>query len=94
MGILTAIGLNFGLIVWLIGIVAGIALAIIVLAFNIQKYAIIAITAVVGTGIVIFTILASVGGLTPAEETHKRGNGRRRGWRFALRMPKNLLFPL
>ena len=66
-GILTAIGLNFGLIVWLIGIVAGIALAIIVLAFNIQKYAIIVITAVVGTSAIILTILASVGGLTPAE---------------------------
>jgi hypothetical protein len=66
-GILTAIGLNFGLIVWLIGIVAAIALAVIVLAFNIQKYAIIVITAVAGTGVIIFTILASVGGLTPAE---------------------------
>jgi hypothetical protein len=66
-GILTAIGLNFGLIVWLIGIVAGIAVAIIVLALNIQKYAIIVITAVVGTGAIILTILASVGGLTAAE---------------------------
>jgi hypothetical protein len=66
-GILTAIGLNFGLIVWLIGIVAGIALAVIVLAFNIQKYAIIVITALAGTGAIIFTLLASVGGLRPAE---------------------------
>jgi hypothetical protein len=66
-GILTAIGLNFGLIVWLIGIVAGIALAVIVLAFNIQKYAIIVITALSGTAAIILTLLASVGGLTPAE---------------------------
>jgi hypothetical protein len=66
-GILTAIGLNFGLIVWLIGIVAAIALAVIVLALNIQKYAIIVITAAAGTGVIIFTILASVGGLTPAQ---------------------------
>jgi hypothetical protein len=66
-GILTAIGLNFGLIVWLIGIVAGIALAGIVLAFNIQKYAIIVITALSGTAAIILTLLASVGGLTPAE---------------------------
>jgi hypothetical protein len=66
-GILTAIGLNFGLIVWLIGIVVGIALAVIVLAFNIQKYAIIVITALAGTGAIIFTLLASVGGLRPAE---------------------------
>ena len=68
-GILTAIGFDLGLLVWLIGIVAGIALAVVVLAFNIQKYAIIVITAIVGTGIVIFTILASVGGLTAAELT-------------------------
>ena len=66
-GILTAIGLNFGLIVWLIGIVAGIALAVVVLVLNIQKYAIIVITAVVGTGVIIFTLLAAGGGLTPAE---------------------------
>lgn len=66
-GILTAIGLNFGLIVWLLGIIAGIALAVVVLALNIQKYAIIVITAVGGTGAIIFTLLASVGGLTPAE---------------------------
>ncbi len=66
-GILTAIGLNFGLIVWLIGIVAGIVVAIIVLALNIQKYAIIAITALSGTGAIIFTLLAATGSLTLAD---------------------------
>jgi len=66
-GLLTAIGLNFGLIVWLLGIIAGIALAVIVLALNLQKYAIIVITAVGGTAAIIFTLLASVGGLSPAQ---------------------------
>jgi hypothetical protein len=66
-GILTAIGLNFGIIVWLIGIVAAIALAVIVLAFNIQKYAIIVITALAGTGAIIFTLLAATGSLTLAD---------------------------
>jgi len=65
--LLTAIGLNFGFIVWLIGIVAGIIVAIVVLIFNIQKYAIIVITAVGGTGAIIFTLLAMFGNLTPAE---------------------------
>ena len=65
--LLTAIGLNFGFIVWLIGIVAGIIVAIVVLIFNIQKYAIIVITAVGGTGAIIFTLLAMFGDLTPAE---------------------------
>ena len=66
-GILTAIGLNFGLIVWLIGIVVGIALAVIVLAFNIQKYAIIVITAITGTGAINLPLLAAGGGLTLAQ---------------------------
>ncbi len=66
-GILTAIGLNFGFIVWLIGIVVGIVVAVVVLALNIQKYAIIVITALGGTSAIIFTLLASIGGLTPAE---------------------------
>jgi hypothetical protein len=65
--LLTAIGLNFGFIVWLIGIVAGIIVAIVVLIFNIQKYAIIVITAVGGTGAIIFTLLAMFGDLRPAE---------------------------
>jgi hypothetical protein len=65
--LLTAIGLNFGFFVWLIGIVAGIIVAIVVLIFNIQKYAIIVITAVGGTGAIIFTLLAMFGDLTPAE---------------------------
>mgnify|MGYP001817895098 FL=1 len=66
-GLLTAIGLNFGLIVWLLGIIAGIVLAVVVLALNIQKYAIIVITAVGGTAAIIFALLASVGGLSPAQ---------------------------
>ncbi len=63
-GLLTAIGLNFGLIVWLLGIVAGIIVAAVVLIFNIQKYAIIVITALGGTGIIILTLLAAFGNLT------------------------------
>ena len=64
--LLTAIGLNFGFIVWLIGLVAGIIVAVVVLIFNIQKYAIIVITALGGTGAIIFTLLAMFGDLTPA----------------------------
>ena len=66
-GILTAIGLNYGFIVWLIAIIAAVALAVVVLMFNIQKYAIIVITAVGGTGAVIFVLLALFGNLTPVE---------------------------
>ena len=65
--LLTAIGLNFGFIVWLIGVVIGIIVAVVVLVFNIQKYAIIVITALGGTGAIIFTLLAMFANLTPAE---------------------------
>lgn len=64
--LLAAIGLNLNLIVWLIGLVAGIIVAVVVLIFNLQKYAIIVITALGGTGAIIFTLLAIFGEITPA----------------------------
>jgi Domain of unknown function (DUF4203) len=51
-GILMAIGLNMGFLVWLIGIVAAIALAIVTLMFNLQKWVIIIATALLGAGVV------------------------------------------
>ena len=53
-------------LIWLIAVVVGIAVALAVYYFNIQKYAIIVATAVGGTGLIIYTILA-LGGLTPLE---------------------------
>jgi type IV secretory pathway TrbD component len=66
-GLLTWIGLDFGFLVWVIGIIAGIILAMVVHMFNIQKYAIIAITAFGGAGAVILILLASVRGYIPLE---------------------------
>jgi hypothetical protein len=66
-GLLAAIGLDFGFLVWLIGIVAGVAAAVVVLRFNIQKYAVIVITAIGGTGVIIFTLLAGFGNLSLLE---------------------------
>ena len=66
-GLLTWIGLEFGFIVWAVGIVTGIIVAVLVLVLNIQKYAIIAITAFGGTAAVILVLLASVGGLSPLQ---------------------------
>lgn len=66
-GILTAIGLDFGFIVWLIGIVVAVILAVAVLRFNVQKYAVIVITSIGGTGVIILTLLALFGNLTPVE---------------------------
>jgi len=64
-GLLAAIGLDFGIIAWIIGIIVGIAVAAAVIFFNIQKYAIIVITAISGTSVIIFTMLAAFGGLSP-----------------------------
>jgi hypothetical protein len=56
-GLLTAIGLQMGFLVWLIGIIAGVALAIVTIVFNIQKWVVIAATAILGSATVFGTIL-------------------------------------
>ncbi len=61
-GVWTAIGLDPGLISWVLGVIVGVVIAAAVLGLNLQKYAIIVITAVAGTGVTIFTILAAVYG--------------------------------
>jgi hypothetical protein len=66
-GILTWIGLDFGVVVWLLGIAAGVITAIVVVVLNIQKYAVIVITAFGGTGVIIYTLLAGFGDLSPVE---------------------------
>ena len=57
-GILAWIGLEAGFLLWLIAVVVGVAVAIVVYRFNIQKYAIIVATAAGGTGLIIYTLLA------------------------------------
>ena len=47
-GLLQAIGLNFGLIVWSVGLVLGIIFAVAVLVLNIQKWVVIAATSILG----------------------------------------------
>jgi len=66
-GILTWIGLDLNFLVWIIGIVVGVAVAVVVLRFNIQKYAVIFISAFAGTAVTIFVMLAAFGGLSPVE---------------------------
>jgi hypothetical protein len=66
-GILEAIGLNFGFLVWLVGIVAAIALAAVVLIFNIQKYVIIIATALLGAMVIVGTFLFLFGGVPTAQ---------------------------
>src|SRR5512139_648414 len=56
-GLLTAIGLQMGILVWVIGIVAAVALAIVTIVFNIQKWVIIIATSIMGSATVFGTIL-------------------------------------
>ncbi len=57
--------LNFA--AWLVGIILGIVFAIVTLRFNIQKYVIIAATALWGAGIIVGTFLFLFGGLPLAQ---------------------------
>ena len=56
-GLLTWIGLDFGLIVWLVGMAAAVILAIVTLVFNLQKWVIIAATSILGAATIFGTIL-------------------------------------
>jgi len=62
-GLLAAIGLDFGFLVWLIAIVVAVIVAFLVLRFNIQKYAVIVITALGGAGVIVFIMLAAFEGV-------------------------------
>jgi hypothetical protein len=66
-GLLQAIGVDFGLIAWLVGLVAGVALAVVTLRFNLQKWIIIAATSFMGAGVIVGVFLALFGKLPSAE---------------------------
>lgn len=51
-GLLLAFGLDMGLLVWVVGIVAGIALAAVTLIFNLQKWVIVIATGLAGAAVV------------------------------------------
>jgi hypothetical protein len=56
-GLLTAIGLQMGFLVWLIGIVAAVALAIVTFRFNLAKWVIIIATGILGAGVIVGSIV-------------------------------------
>ena len=66
-GLWSLIGWDFGFIAWVLGIIVGVVVALLVIVFNVQKYAVIIITAIAGTAVVIFTILAVFGNLSLAD---------------------------
>jgi hypothetical protein len=66
-GLLMALGLDFGLLVWTVGVVAWLVIGAAVILLNVQKYAVIAATALLGAGVIVGTFLFLFGGLPPAE---------------------------
>jgi hypothetical protein len=59
--IMQAIGLDLALVTWLVGIVAAVAMAFVVLKLNVQKYVIIIGTALMGTGVIVASLLFPLG---------------------------------
>jgi len=56
-GMMNLIGLDWGLLVWLVGAAAGVVAVVVTLLLNIQKYVVIAATAINGAGIVVITLM-------------------------------------
>jgi len=68
-GILEAIGLDFGFLVWLVGVVLGLGVVVLTFLLNIQKYVIIAATSLLGAAVVCGAFLYAFGGLSTAALT-------------------------
>jgi hypothetical protein len=65
-GFMHLIGINAGLLVWIVGIVVAIVVAGVTIFFNLQKYVIIIATAVGGAGLTFGTLLLGAAGVTLA----------------------------
>lgn len=65
-GFMNLIGLDWGWLVWLVGIAVGVVAVIVTFYFNLQKYVIIAATAIGGAGVIVGTLLFGIIGMTLA----------------------------
>jgi hypothetical protein len=66
-GLLMAIGFNFGLIVWTLGLVAAIIVGAATILLNVQKWVVILATVVLGAATILGAFLFLFGGLSAAE---------------------------
>ena len=66
-GIMGLIGLDFGLITWLVGIVLAVIVAGVTIYYNLYKYVIIVTTAIGGAGTIVITLMFGYAGLTLAK---------------------------
>ena len=60
-GFMGLIGFDLGLVSWLVGMVAGVALAGVVIFFNVQKWVIVAITSFFGSAAIIGSLMLVLG---------------------------------
>ncbi len=60
-GFMGLIGLDLGLVSWLVGMVAGVALALVVIFLNVQKWVIVAITSFFGSAAIIGSLMLVLG---------------------------------
>jgi hypothetical protein len=66
-GFMHLIGLDFSLLVWLVGIALGVVVVGVTIYFNIQKYVVIAATAIGGAGFIVGTLMFGMIGMTLAK---------------------------
>jgi hypothetical protein len=66
-GFMNLIGIDWNLLVWLVGIVVAVIAVIVTFYFNIQKYVIIVATAIGGAGAIIGTLMFGAVGMTLAQ---------------------------
>lgn len=66
-GFMNLIGIDWGLVVWLVGMVVAIVAVIVTFYFNLQKYVIIAATAIGGAAAVVGTLMFGVTGMALAK---------------------------
>jgi len=60
-GFMGLIGFDLGLVSWLVGMIAGVALALVVIFFNVQKWVIVAITSFFGSAAIIGSLMLVLG---------------------------------
>ncbi len=65
-GFMNLIGIDFSLLVWIVGIVVGVVAVVVTFYFNLQKYVIIVATAIGGAGMIVITLMFGYIGMTLA----------------------------
>lgn len=63
-GFMNLIGLDWNWLVWLVGIIVAVAAVVVTFLFNLQKYVIIAATAIAGAGMIVGTLMFGITGVT------------------------------